>query len=139
MVLDSLEQDCLRLDSLSCLELGSLELDSLELGSPELGSLELGSLELDSLELGSLELDSLELEYEAPEALEVVLLGSLVQLLSYCVRRLDTIVQVLGLAGPCLEDSKWKETESLGCSVETWSQRLNKSKLGLVTCNRVRS
>ena len=130
MVLDYLEQNCLELDSLSCLELGSLELDSLdcealdclELGSPELGSLELGSLELDSLELGSLELDSLELEYEAPEALEVVLLGSLVQLLSYCVRRLDTIVQVLGLAGPCLEDSKWKETESLSCSVETWSQ-----------------
>ena len=94
LVLDSLESDCLELDSLDCLELGSLELDSLELGSPELGSLELGSLELDSLELGSLELDSLELEHEAPEALEALLLGSVVQLLSYCVRRLDTIVQV---------------------------------------------
>ena len=58
MVLDSLEPDCLGLDSLGCLELGSLELDSLEL------------------------------EYEAPEALEVLLLGSLDQLLSYCVRRL---------------------------------------------------
>ena len=45
----------------------------------------------------------------------------------------------LGLAGPCLEDSKWGETESLGCSAETWSQRLNKSELGLLTFNRVRS
>ena len=72
--LDSLEPDCLRLDSLGCLELGSLELYSLELGSPEL--------------------DSLELEHEALEALEVLLLGSVVQLLSHCVRRLDTIVQV---------------------------------------------
>ena len=42
----------------------------------------------------------------------------------------------LGLAGPCLEDSKWGETESLGCSAETWSQRLNKSMLGLVTFDR---
>ena len=80
LVLDSLEPDCLELDSL---ELGSPELDSLELSSPELGSLEL--------------------DCEAPEALEVLLLGSgagdgpqviEVQLLSCCVRRLDTIVQV---------------------------------------------
>ena len=49
-----------------------------------------------------------------------------------------TQLSKLGLAGPCLEDSNWEETESLGCSVETWSQRLNKSKLGLVTCNGVR-
>ena len=76
MVLDSLGSCCLELDSL------------------EMGSLELDSLELDCLELGSPELDSLELEHEAPEALEVLLLGSVVQLLSYCVRRLDTIVQV---------------------------------------------
>ena len=79
MVLDSLEPDCLGLDSLGCLELGSLELDSRD---------------CDSLEFGSPELDSLELEYEALEALEVLLLGSVVQLLSHCVRRLDTIVQV---------------------------------------------
>ena len=77
--LDSLEPDCLRLDSLGCLELGSLELDSRD---------------CDSLEFGSPELDSLELEYEALEALEALLLGSVVQLLSHCVRRLDTIVQV---------------------------------------------
>ena len=79
LVLDSLEPDCLELDSL------------------ELDSLELDSLELDCLELGSLELDSLELSCEAPEALEVLLLGSgagdgpqvsEVQLLSHCVRRL---------------------------------------------------
>ena len=103
MVLDSLGSCCLELDSL---EMGSLELDSLELDC-----LELGSPELDSLELGSLELNSLELDCqdcEAPEALEVLLLGSeagdgpqvsealgvLDQLLSHCVRRLDTIVQV---------------------------------------------
>ena len=76
MVLDSLGSCCLELDSL------------------EMGSLELDSLELDCLELGSPELDSLELECEAPEALEVLLLGSVVQLLSCCVRRLDAIVQV---------------------------------------------
>ena len=45
----------------------------------------------------------------------------------------------LGLAGPCLEDSKWGETESLGCSAETWSQRLNKSKLGLATFDGARA
>ena len=63
-------------------------LDSLRSCCLELNCLELGSPELDSLELGSLELDSLELEYEALQALEVLLLGSVVQLLSHCVRRL---------------------------------------------------
>ena len=67
MVLDSLGSCCLELDSL------------------EMGSLELDSLELDCLELGSPELDSLELECEA---LEAMLLGSVDQLLSYCVRHL---------------------------------------------------
>ena len=50
----------------------------------------------------------------------------------------DILTQLskLGLAGPCLEDSNWRETESVGGSaVETWSQRVNKSELGLVTFN----
>ena len=97
LVLDSLGPCCLELDSL------------------EMSSLELDSLELDCLELGSPELDSLELECEAPEALEVLLLGSEagdgpqvieVQLLSYCVRRLLTQFSKLGLARPRLEDGK---------------------------------
>ena len=82
------------------------EFHSMVLDFLELNCLGLGSLELDSLELGSLELDSR--DCEAPEALEDLLLesvagddpqgrealGVLSQLLSCCVRRLDTIVQV---------------------------------------------
>ena len=69
---------------------------------------EFHSLVLDSLEPDCLELGSLELDCEAPEALEGVLLeseagdgpqvrealGVLDQLLSHCIRRPDTIVQV---------------------------------------------
>ena len=94
-------------------EFHSLVLDSLEPDCLELDSLELNCLELDSLELDCLELDSLVKEadsqdWEALEALEGALLeskagdgpqvrealGVLDQLLSCCVRRLDTIVQV---------------------------------------------
>ena len=41
----------------------------------------------------------------------------------------------LGLAGPCLEDSNCGETGSVSDSSveETWSQRVSKSELGLVT------
>ena len=86
MVLDSLEQDCLGLNSL---EPDCLGLDSLN-------CLELGSLELDSRDCEALEaLEDLLLESVAgddPQGREA--LGVLSQLLSHCVRRLDTIVQV---------------------------------------------
>ena len=76
MVLDSLEPDCLGLDSLNCLELGSLELDSRDCEALEA---------LEDLLLESVAGDD-------PQGREA--LGVLSQLLSYCVRRLDTIVQV---------------------------------------------
>ena len=85
-VVEFLEPDCLGLDSLNCLELGSLELDSLELGSLELDSRDHEALEaLEDLLLESVAGDD-------PQGREA--LGVLSQLLSCCVRRLDTIVQV---------------------------------------------
>ena len=76
VVVEFLEPDCLGLDSLNCLELGSLELDSRNYKALEA----LVDLLLESV------------AGDDPQGREA--LGVLSQLLSYCVRRLDTIVQV---------------------------------------------